>query len=116
MILVQRVLASLTSIGVATQFFLAGAGTFGALTFDPHRTLGFVLIGLAAAGLAAALFVRRFMRNTGLLVALLLAQWGLARGAIDSSGWFGALHGLNALAVMAAAGILARRTWEGSRA
>ena len=36
MTLVQRLLASLTAATVAAQFFLAGAGSFGALTFDTH--------------------------------------------------------------------------------
>jgi hypothetical protein len=113
MTLAQRLLASLTAATVAAQFFLAGAGTFGALTFDPHRRIGFALIGLAAVALVVALAVRRLVLNATVLLVLLLVQWGLARGAIDESAWFGAVHGLNALAVMAAAGILARRAWEG---
>jgi hypothetical protein len=116
MTLVQRLLASLTAATVAAQFFLAGAGTFGALTFDPHRAVGFALIGLAGAAVVVALVLRRLAANAGILLVLLLVQWGLARGAIDQSPWFGAVHGLNALAVMAAAGILARRAWEGSPA
>ena len=116
MTLAQRLLASLTAATVAAQFFLAGAGTFGALTFDSHRRIGFALIGLAAVALVMALAVRRLVVNAAILLVLLLVQWGLARGAIDESAWFGAVHALNALAVMAAAGILARRAWEGSPA
>ena len=112
MTLVQRLLASLTAATVAAQFFLAGAGSFGALTYDPHRALGFALIGLAGVALVVALAVRRYVGNAAILLALLLVQYGLARGAIDQSPWFGAVHGLNALAVMAASGILARRAWE----
>jgi hypothetical protein len=112
MTLAQRLLASLTAATVAAQFFLAGAGSFGALTFDSHRALGFALIGLAGVAVAVALAVRRYVVNAAILLVLLLVQYGLARGAIDQSPWFGAVHGLNALAVMAAAGILARRAWE----
>jgi hypothetical protein len=63
----QRLLASLVSLAIAAQFFLAGAAAFHA--------------GLGVLG-------------------------------SDTQAWFGALHGINALAVMGAAGSLARRAWQ----
>ncbi len=45
----QRLLASLTSLAIVAQFFLAGAGAFHATSFDPHRTLGWIVVVLGLA-------------------------------------------------------------------
>ena len=108
----HRLLTTLTAWAVAAQFFLAGSGAFGATSFDPHRVLGFVVVVMSIVVLGAAAAARRYVRQSALVVLLVLVQVGLAEGADHSSKWFGAFHGLNALAVMIAVGLLARRAWQ----
>jgi hypothetical protein len=107
----QRALATLVAASVAVQFFLAGAGAFGATSFSPHRALGWALLLLAGLAVVVALAAMRFVRHSFALALLVALQAGLGVVGADTQAWFGALHGLNALAVMAAAGILARRVW-----
>jgi hypothetical protein len=98
------------ALGVLVQFFLAGAGAFGAISFDAHRALGTILIVLAALALPAALAAHRFRRHTAVLFGFLLLQGALGVLGSDTQAWFGGLHAVNALAVMGAAATLARRT------
>ena len=105
----QRVLAPLIAAGVAVQFLLAGAGAFGATSFAPHRALGWTLLLLAAIGFVVSLAAVRLVRHSGALLFLVALQAGLGVLGADTQAWFGALHGLNALAVLAAAGTLTRR-------
>ena len=107
----QRVLATLIAAGVAAQFFLAGAGAFGATSFSPHRALGWALLVLAGLASVVALAAMRFVRHSVMLLSLVGLQAAFGVLGADTQAWFGSLHGLNALAVMAAAGTLARRTW-----
>jgi len=51
----------------------------------------------------------RLVRHSGALLFLVALQAGLGVLGADTQAWFGALHGLNALAVLAAAGTLTRR-------
>jgi hypothetical protein len=106
----HRGLAALVAVAVAAQFLLAGAGAFHATSFRPHTTVGWA-IGLASLLiLVIALAGRSERRASAALFAVVAAQIGLAVLGTHSSAWFGAIHGLNAVAVMAAAGYLARRT------
>lgn len=105
----HRQLARLVAVSIVVQFFLAGAGAFGATSFAPHRAVGWLLLLLAAAELLLALIGRTLVRHTGVLLALTGVQVILGVLGSDTSAWFGAVHAVNALAVMAAAGTLARR-------
>jgi hypothetical protein len=113
--LAQRLLASLTALLVVTQFFLAGAGAFGATSFDPHRTVGSVAVLVALLGLGLAGLTRRHVAHSAAVLGLLVVQFVLGSLGGDEP-WIGALHGLNAIAVMGAAGTLAQANWAPVRA
>jgi hypothetical protein len=106
----HRFIVRLIALGVLVQFFLAGAGAFGATSFTAHKLLGTILIGLAAVALLLALFARRFQRHTAVLFGVTLLQGLLGTLGADTQAWLGGLHAVNALAVMGAAATLARRT------
>jgi hypothetical protein len=95
---------------IAAQFFLAGAGAFGATSFDAHKTVGSVLVLVALLGLLAAALARRLVGHAALFLAATVLQLGLGAWGADEP-WVGALHGLNALVVMGVGGTLARRAW-----
>jgi len=105
------VLVTLIVAGVGFQFLLAGAGAFGATSFNAHRVLGWALLFLAGIAFVVALAAMRLVRHSGALLLVVALQAGLGVLGAETQAWFGALHGLNALAVMAAAGTLARRAW-----
>ena len=111
----QRVLAALIAVGVAAQFFLAGAGAFGATSFAAHRALGWVLLLLAGVAFLIALAALKLVRHSAALLLVVVVQVILGVLGTGTQPWFGALHSLNALAVMAAAGTLARRAWVPAR-
>jgi hypothetical protein len=113
--LAQRLVASLTALMIVSQFFFAGAGAFGARSFDPHRTIGSLLVLVALAGLLLALLTRRHRGHTAAVLGLLVLQALLGMFGGDEP-WIGALHGLNAIAVMGAAGTLAQANWAPVRA
>jgi hypothetical protein len=106
----QRVVASLTALLVVAQFFLAGAGAFGATSFDAHRTVGSLAVLVALVGLVIALLTRRLLAHTAAVFGLLVLQAVLGTLGGDEP-WIGAFHGLNAVAVMGAAGSLAGANW-----
>jgi hypothetical protein len=110
----HRLLASLIATAIAVQFLLAGAGAFGATSFAPHRALGWALLIAAALELLVALAASTLVRHSAALLALLALQATLGLLGADTQAWFGALHALNALVVMAAAGTLARAAWKHS--
>jgi Family of unknown function (DUF6220) len=106
----QRGLAVLTMALIATQFFLAGAGAFGATSFDAHKAVGSVLVLVVLLAVIVAALARRFGLHALALLGLTVLQ--LALGALGAdTPWIGAFHGLNALAVMGAGGTLARRAF-----
>jgi hypothetical protein len=111
----QRLVASLTALMVVSQFFSAGAGAFGATSFDAHRTIGSLAILVALVGLVLALLTRRHRGHSAALVGLLVLQALLGDFGGDEP-WVGAVHGLNAIAVMGAAGTLAQANWSPVRA
>jgi hypothetical protein len=105
----QRFLALAIVIAVATQFFLAAAGSFGATSYSAHRALGSALGVGAVAALLVALITRRHMRASSLLLVAVVIQ--IALGSVGTTHpWVGAFHGLNALFVLGSAGNLARIT------
>ena len=110
----QAVVASLTAALVVAQFFLAGAGAFGATSFDAHRTVGSLAVLVALVGLVIALLTRRLLAHTAAVFGLLVLQAVLGTIGSDEP-WIGALHGLNAVAVMATAGSLAGANWAAVR-
>jgi Family of unknown function (DUF6220) len=106
----QRGITVLTMALIATQFFLAGAGAFGATSYDAHRTVGSVLVLVVLLGLIVAALARRHAVHAAILVGVTILQ--LVLGSVGSDEpWVGAFHGLNALAVMAAGGTLARKAF-----
>jgi hypothetical membrane protein len=93
------VLAWLFLAAVITQFFLAGLGTFGAKTFEPHKDFAGVFHLLALLLLVLAIFVRR--NRTDIILAVVLfvivtAQFSLPEARDDAPG-VAALHVVNAL-------------------
>jgi len=107
----QRYLASLIALAIVVQFFLAGAGAFHAAGYTAHRSLGWVVLALSLLALVLAAAAARFVRHAAALVFVVGLQAALGALGADTQAWFGALHGVNALAVMGAAGTLARRAW-----
>ncbi|MGH2896562.1 MAG: DUF6220 domain-containing protein [Solirubrobacteraceae bacterium] len=106
----RRWLAAVIVAAVAVQFLLAGAGAFHATSFRAHTALGWATAFLSLLTVIAAALARRELRASILLFAAVAAQVLLGVLGENSSGWFGALHGLNAVVVMAAATNLARRS------
>ncbi|MEA2382877.1 MAG: hypothetical protein QOH72_2848 [Solirubrobacteraceae bacterium] len=106
----QRGLASLSMALVATQFFLAGAGAFGATSFDAHKTVGSVLVLVVLAGLLVAALVRRHVAHAAIFLGVTVLQLVLGTVGSDEP-WIGALHGLNAIAVLGAGGTFAQKAW-----
>jgi hypothetical protein len=106
----QRWLAALIVAAVAVQFLLAGAGAFHATTFNAHTTVGWTTAFLSLLALITAAFGRRELRATALLFAAVAVQVVLGALGQNSSAWFGAGHGLNALVVTGAGVNLAIRT------
>jgi hypothetical protein len=95
---------------IGAQFFLAGAGAFGATSFDAHKTVGSVLVLVALLGLLAAAVAHRFVGHAAIFLGVTVLQLVLGTLGADTP-WIGAFHGLNALAVLGVGGTLARRAW-----
>jgi hypothetical protein len=120
---VHGVLAHLFGALLVVQFFLAGYGAFKTVNdkkfddnnFGPHALLGTFLIVLSLVLFILALIGRwsSSARNfSGILFGLMIIQSGLGTLGADNSVWFGAVHAVNALAILAVTGVLIR----GSRA
>jgi len=113
---VQRILVH-TFLGLAAlQFFLAGLGVFRnnpkpsekiveSSTFDPHRIVGDLTTLVALLILVMALLTKRFVDLSMALFVLMVIQFVLAGLGADTP-VFGALHGLNAVALVAVGAIL----------
>jgi len=106
----QRAIAVLTMALIATQFFLAGAGAFGATSFDAHTTVGSTLVLVVLLGLVVAALARRQVVHAAILVGVTVLQVVLGSLGADTP-WIGAFHGLNALVVLAVAGTLVRKAF-----
>jgi hypothetical protein len=102
------VLSWLLLAGVLGQFFLAGAGAFGATSFDAHAGLGVLLVLVALLLLVLALVAGSLRKPALLLFAVLVVQMILGGLGRDQVAWIGAFHALNAVAVLALSYALAR--------
>jgi len=125
---VFNVLSSLLFAAVVIQVGLAGYGVFDALHkaksgpvskqtiengFDPHGFVGIVILGvmvlLVLAAAAGKLGQTWLKWSVGLLV---LGVIQMILGAVSSSvPVLGFVHGINALAIYAGAGLLTHRAW-----
>ena len=120
----RRVFALLTGalvLAVVAQFFLAASGAFDTApadeSFRPHRALGYAIVVFAVLVTVVGALARlpgRLIGMTALVAGLGVVQ-GLIRAvaaAFDGSTAgtlvFG-LHAINALAIMAVSGAVARR-------
>ena len=118
----------LTMLAVVVQFFLAAVGAFDTApkeeAFEPHRTLGYLILLLAIVVTVTGALAKvpaRLIGMSGLVVGLTLLQPVIAAvaGAFDESGTstlagelvFG-LHAVNGLAIMGVLGTVARRSRE----
>lgn len=111
-------LLAFLALGVV-QIFLAGLGVFdlhgqqvgdaGETAFNPHRSMGFALGGVALFILAAALLARAGVRAVVLSAVMFLlaflAQSLLADLGSDTA-FFGGLHAVDGLAILGIAGYL----------
>ena len=107
---IHPILARLFLAGLLLQFYLAGAGLFGAGSFQPHRMLGDALTVLAILFPVLAIVGRLGQKVIGLsllLVVLTIVQIMLPslRG---SASWIAALHPVNALALMGVSAMIRR--------
>lgn len=110
----HRWLLTLILGAVFLQFFLAGAGTFGATDFDLNVAVGTAVMPAGLVLLGVAGLARQHVTMTVVLLVLLVLQWMLGTVGGEEP-WVGALHGLNALVVGAVAGTLTGRTWRPAR-
>src|SRR3954453_5586937 len=79
----QRGLQSLAMALVVAQFFLAGAGAFGATSFDAHETVGSVVVLVALLGVLAAALARRFLGHAALFLGVTVVQLALGAWGAD---------------------------------
>ena len=94
--------------GIVVQFFLAGAGAFGAASWDVHAGFGYALAIASVVLLLLSLAGRWLVRRTLVLVGLVVVQVALVF-LEEVSEWLSALHPANALVVAAMAMTLVRR-------
>jgi hypothetical protein len=109
----QQTCAATYLVALALQFYALGLGIFGAASFMPHATLGYLLI-VGAMTLAALTLFARLPRPTVLLAAaivpLTILQPVLALVPRASAPAVAALHAVNALVIVALAGVVAFRS------
>tara|TARA_R110002020_G_scaffold35195_6_gene106328 strand:+ start:3954 stop:4349 length:396 start_codon:yes stop_codon:yes gene_type:complete len=109
------VMAVAVAAGLAAQVYLAGLAVFGAAPgWEAHRFFG-GMVGIPILGLAAYGWLGRggglYRRPATLLLVLYGLQFGLAGGGIGAqAAWVGALHPVNALAMLLAAADVLRRS------
>jgi hypothetical protein len=107
---VHRWLARLVMANLLLLFFLAGAGIFGATSFELHRTLGMLVpaagILLLVLALAGGLGRRLVIPSAGLIVMGVIQI--VLPGMRDDLPWVAALHPVNALVLMGLTSTLMR--------
>ena len=81
----QRAIAVLTMALIATQFFLAGAGAFGATSFDAHKTVGSALVLVVLLRLVVAALARRHAVHAAILVGVTVLQLVLGSLGTDDA-------------------------------
>jgi hypothetical protein len=125
-----KVLTSLLFVAVVVQVGFAGYGAFNAIDkadkdktvtkktiengFDPHGIVGTVVLALMLLLVLTALIGRLgplYAKWTTGLFVLGLLQMLFAYLGTKSAPVGGFLHGINALAIYAAAALLAHRAW-----
>ena len=119
---VFALLASVLVLAVVAQFFLAASGAFDTApadeSFRPHRALGYAILLFSLLVTVVGALARMPGRLNGMtaLVAGLVVVQGLIRtvaAAFDDGSTAGTLvfglHAVNALAIMAVSGNVARR-------
>lgn len=107
----HQALAWVLLAGLLLQLYLAGAGIFGATSFQPHRMLGAALT-LTALLIPVLALVGRLGRQTiglSLLLAILAIVQGMLPMLRGTVSWVAALHAVNALALMGLSARLGRR-------
>ena len=114
--LVTRILAMVTGTLAVIQFALAGYGAFGSLDHEKdwgaHETLGGIITGVALLTLIAALIARpgrRWVIASAVLFVLTALQGLWAGVAKDNSPWWGMVHALGGVAIIAMCGIASRK-------
>ena len=103
-------LAWLVLAGVVVQIYLAGAALFGAMTFEAHRALGYLLTVAILLLMLVALVARpgrRLVGLTALLAGLTVVQV-LLPSLRTGLPWAAALHVLVAIGIAAQATAIAR--------
>lgn len=114
---VHQWVARLLLLGLIIQVYLATAPFFGvAVSFQPHRSLGYALSILVGLLVVLALVGRlggNLIRLSSLLVFLFVIQITLPtlRGDVP---WIAALHPVNALALIAVSVRIARPRASGA--
>jgi hypothetical protein len=103
----HRLLSVLLLLGIGLEFFLAGAGAFGATSFHSHRVVGVLLLAGAVIVLVVAAASRRNTR-IALGLAVLVGAQVLLGHLGQTHPWIGAVHGLTAGAVAAVASVNVR--------
>ena len=116
---VFRVLAWLVLAGLVLEVYLAGAGLFGAVTFQLHRAFGLVIAVAILLFLVMVLVARpgrRAVSLTGVLAILTVVQVFLPSARNGLPG-VAALHAVNAVVlVVVTLGIVLRgTTWAVNR-
>jgi len=112
-----RVVLGLYLLLGVVQIFLAGLGVFSLFSsgpgFDPHRTVGFVMSGVALVIVVLAVVARAGGRAIGLAVLLLVlvavGQSLFAALGEDAAFW-GGVHALSGLSTLGIAGYLQAQT------
>ncbi|MCI0711946.1 MAG: DUF6220 domain-containing protein [Chloroflexi bacterium] len=107
---IHQGLAWIVLAALLIQFYLAGTAIFGAGSFEPHRSLGGVLLLPVLLLLVLALVGRLGGRVIGLsllLVVLFIVQ-GILPALRDDAAWVAALHPVNALALMGISATIGR--------
>jgi hypothetical protein len=106
---------TLMMLGIAAQFFFAGAGAFGATSYDTHKTIGSLLVVAGLIAVAIAFAAGSTLRTPLAIGAVLL----ILQAILGSTGlhhpWLGALHGLNALAIAGLYGSTTGALWKEAR-
>ncbi|MGH3007993.1 MAG: DUF6220 domain-containing protein [Gaiellaceae bacterium] len=128
---VFRWLLTVFIVGVAVQFFLAGLGVFKtqretdhglvndsrfASYFDPHRTLGNVLLIVGVLVFVAALVAKVGAPRIYLMLALPILVALQSVFANTGPSWFRAIHVLNAFVIAGLAGSQTGLVWQEHRA
>jgi hypothetical protein len=114
----QRTCLGLFLAAVGLQVYAAGLGLFGATSFVPHATLGYLMV-VGALILLVLTVIARLPRPAVLLASLVLALTILQpililqlRALLPA---LAALHPLNALLIFALAAAIARSTRQPSK-